>query len=59
MYFRFIAACHLKKNSIMFEGFIGPVDEFCQREVEQLDVEADHPQIMAITGYFNLGVEIN
>ena len=41
MYFRFITACHLKKNSFLFEGFIGDVDTFCQREVELLDVEAD------------------
>jgi len=41
MYLRFMTACHLKKNSFLFEGFIGDVDTFCQREVELLDVEAD------------------
>jgi hypothetical protein len=29
MYFRFITACYLKKNSFLFEGFIGDVDTFC------------------------------
>ena len=59
MYIRFMAAAHLKKNAILYEGFIGDVEQFCNKEVEQLDVECDHPQIMAITGYFNVGVEIN
>ncbi len=59
MYARFMAACFLKKNAILYEGFVGDVHAFCTKEVEQLDVEADHPQIMAITGYFNMGVEIN
>ena len=59
MYVRFLAAAFLKKNAILYEGFIGNVEDFCNREVEQLDVECDHPQIMAITGYFELGVEVN
>jgi len=59
MYVRFLAAAFLKKNAILYEGFIGNVEDFCNREVEQLDVECDHPQIMAITGYFNVGVELN
>merc|ERR1712086_491697 len=32
---------------------------FCQREVEQVSVECDHPQIIAITNYLQQGVEIN
>ena len=59
MYARFMAACHLKKNAILFVDFVGDVPTFCQREVEQLDVECDHPQIMGITGYFNMGVSIH
>lgn len=59
MYARFMAATHLKKNAILFENFVGEINQFCLTEVEQLDVECDHPQIMAITGYFNMGVEIN
>ncbi len=31
---RFMAACYLKANAIMFEDFVGPVAEFCNREVE-------------------------
>ena len=52
MYARFMTACYLKTNAIIFEGFVGDVAAFCQSEVEQLDVEADHPQIMGIVSYF-------
>ena len=44
MYARFMAACHLKKNAILFEDFLGcDIASFCQREVEQVSVEYDHP----------------
>jgi len=43
MYARFMTACHLKQNAIMFEGFVGDVAQFCLTEVEQVDVECDHP----------------
>ena len=43
MYIRFIAAGHLKKNAILYEGFLGDVEQFCIKEVEQIDVECDHP----------------
>ena len=43
----------------MFEGFVGDVAHFCQTEVEAVNVECDHPQIIAITNYLGLGVEIN
>ena len=44
MYARFMAACHLKKNAILFEDFLGTdMATFCMREVEQVDVECDHP----------------
>jgi hypothetical protein len=62
MYIRWLTALYLKKNAILFEAYIfefGDIHSFCQREVEQLDVEADQPQIMAITSYLELGVEIN
>jgi len=42
MYARFMTACYLKKNAIMYEGFVGDVATFSTSEVEQLDVEADH-----------------
>lgn len=41
MYARFMAATYLKKNAILFEDFVGDVNSFCQKEVEQLDVECD------------------
>lgn len=60
MFARFLAATHLKKNAILFEDFLGTdVATFCTREVEQVDVECDHPQIIAITNYLEQGVEIN
>ena len=43
----------------MFEDFVGDIPSFCLREVEQIAVECDHPQIIAITSYLGLGVEIN
>ena len=61
MYVRWLTALYMKKNAILFEAYIefGDVAYFCQREVEQLDVEADQPQIMAITAYLEIGVEVN
>ena len=54
-----MTAAYLKKNAIMFEGFVGDVNQFCLTEVEQIAVECDHPQIIGITSYLELGVEIN
>ena len=60
MYMRFLAATYLKQNAILYEDFLGePIAQFCVREVEQVDVECDHPQIIAITNYLGQGVEIN
>ena len=41
MYARFMTACHLKQNAIMFEDFVGDIPTFCMREVESVDVECD------------------
>eukprot|EP00997_Jenningsia_sp_PLL12_P006009 NODE_2554_length_903_cov_98.382904_g2099_i0.p6 GENE.NODE_2554_length_903_cov_98.382904_g2099_i0~~NODE_2554_length_903_cov_98.382904_g2099_i0.p6 ORF type:complete len:50 (+),score=1.41 NODE_2554_length_903_cov_98.382904_g2099_i0:590-739(+) len=49
MYARFMTAAYLKENAILYEGFVGDVAQFCLREVEQIDVECDHPQILGIT----------
>jgi hypothetical protein len=59
MYSRFMAATYLKENSFLYEGFVGDVHQFCLREVEQIDVECDHPQILGITQFLGVGVEIN
>jgi len=60
MYTRFLAAAYIKKNAILFEGFLeGDMSTFCIQQVEQVDVECDHPQIIAITNYLQHGVEIN
>ena len=59
MYIRFLTAGYLKKNAILYEGFVGDVAGYCNREVEQLDVEADHLPIIALTSYLEIGVEIS
>ena len=59
MYARFLTACYLKQNSFLFEDFVGEVSSFCMREVEAVDVECDHPQIIGITNFLGIGVEIN
>ena len=44
MYVRWLTALYLKKNAILFEHYLfdyGDMETFCQREVEQLEVEAD------------------
>lgn len=43
MYARFMTACFLKQNSILYEDFVGgDIAGFCLQEVEQVDVECDH-----------------
>jgi len=59
MYARFLTSCYLKQNSFLFEDFVGDIPSFCMREVEAVNVECDHPQIIAITNYLGVGVEIN
>ena len=34
MYIRFLAACYLKKNAVLYEDFVGDVASYCAREVE-------------------------
>jgi len=34
MYVRFLAACYLKKNAILYADFVGDLASYCQREVE-------------------------
>lgn len=49
----------MKENSILYEGFIDDsIEAFCLREVEPVDVEADHIQIIATTNAFEIGVII-
>jgi len=59
MYARFITATYLKENSFLYEDFVGDVTQYCLREIEQIDVECDHPAILGITQFFNVGVEVN
>ena len=59
MYIRFLAACYLKMNAVLYEDFVGDLASYCAREVEQLDVEADHLPIIALCSYLEMGVEIS
>ena len=60
MYLRFMAASYIKENAILYEDFLGgDIAGFCTREIEQVDVECDHIQIIAITNYLQQMVEIN
>lgn len=50
MFIRWLTALYLKQNAILYEVWVdGDIDGFCTREVEQLDIEADHLQIIALT----------
>ena len=52
MYTRFMTATYIKKNYTNFEDFVGhDIEEFCSTQVEPLDIECDHPQIIALTSY--------
>ena len=60
MFLRFLASSYLKQNDILYQEFTGePMETYCPREVEQVDVEADHIPIIALTNYMEQGVEIN
>jgi hypothetical protein len=50
---------YIKENRILYENFIlDDLDSFCQREVEAVDIECDHVQIIAVTNVFEIGVII-
>ena len=60
MFIRWLTALFLKQNAILYEVWVnGDIDGFGTREVEQLDIEADHLQIIALTNYLKMGVEIS
>ena len=60
MYARFLTSLYLKQNAILYEDFVGgDIATFCRTEVEAVDAECDHLQIIAITTYLGVGVEIN
>ena len=54
-----IIQAYIKENRILYENFIlEDIDSFCLREVEAVDNECDHVQIIAVTNAFNIGVII-
>jgi hypothetical protein len=38
-----MTAAYMRKNAKDYEGFVGDVEEFVNKEVEPLDVECDEP----------------
>lgn len=60
MYLRFAISAYIR-TSPLFESFFEFQDElnnFCSREVEPIDCEADHIQIMALYNLFNVSLRI-
>lgn len=57
---RMFISAYIKENRFLYENFIldEDLDSWCRREVEPIDVECDHLQIIAVTNCFNVGVII-
>lgn len=57
---RLFISSYIKENRFLYEAFMidEDLDSWCRREVEPIDVECDHLQIIAITNCFNVGVII-
>jgi ubiquitin thioesterase protein OTUB1 len=60
VYIRIFIASYIKENRILYENFIfdDDLDTWCLREVEAVDNECDHVQIIAVANAFNIGVVI-
>ncbi len=54
-----IKQAYIKENRILYEAFIeDDLEMWCMREVEAVDNECDHIQILAVVNAFNIGVII-
>ena len=61
MYFRFLISAFIRVNKMLFEVYFENekfLIQFCQREVEPIDSEADQIQIMALFNFFNIPLRI-
>lgn len=59
VFIRIFIAAYIKENRILYENFIDDnLDMWIHREVEAIDNECDHVQIIAVTNAFNIGVNI-
>lgn len=61
MYFRFLISAFIRVNKFLFEVYFEGENlliQFCQREVEPIDSEADQIQIMALFNFFNIPLRI-
>lgn len=58
-YIRMFIAAYIRQNRILYENFIlEDLDSWVRRDVEPVDVECDHLQIIAVTNCFGVGVII-
>lgn len=59
VYLRFLTSATIKSNPLAYEPFLeGPLDRWCERNVEAIGAEADHLQINALVTALNIGVDI-
>ncbi|CAG8530486.1 9258_t:CDS:2 [Acaulospora morrowiae] len=61
LYLRFVTAGYLKKHRESYEPFLEfdfGMDQFCNKYVEAMDVEADHIHVIALTKALKVPVEI-
>lgn len=61
MYLRFVISAYIRTHKELFEMYFETPEEllqFCQREVEPIDSEADQIQIVAMFNYFEIPIRI-
>ena len=54
MYMRFLTSCYLKTNSFLYENYLDngyTIDDFCSKEVDPIDREADQVFFLFIVIY--------
>jgi len=59
VFIRIFIASYIKENRLIYGCFVDDdLDNWCQREVEAVDNECDHVQIIAVANAFNVSVVI-
>lgn len=54
-----LVQAYIKENRILYEAFVDDdLDHWCLKEVEAVDNESDHVQILAVVNAFDIGVVI-
>jgi len=58
-FMRLLTACSMRKDADRFAPFIdGDIDDFCKREVEPMGKECEHPQIVALSDFLGIRIQI-